>query len=419
MPCLICLKEEIQNIMNKTYEISTQPAENPQVSTGMKALLLVLGIILIATTLRAPITSVGPLVETIRLDTGMSHTLAGLLTTFPLLAFAVVSPIAPKLARRWGMEKTLFSGVAAVTLGIALRFVPSVAALFAGTILLGLGIAVSNVLLPSLIKRDFPLRVGVMTGIYSVSMNIFAAIASGVSLPVSNHLASGWRGSLLIWGILSLIALIVWLPQLRYRHRTGGVRISSKSSIWRSKLAWQVTIVMGLQSFVFYSVVSWLPEILTDRGMSGSTAGWMLSLMQFFSVPVTFFVPILAGRFQNQRGLVVGTFLCFVLGFVLLLSGWNAIVPVAVVLVGIGTGAAFGLVTMFFMLRTRRTEQAAELSGMAQSVGYLLAAVGPLLIGLVHDLSGSWTTATSVLLIVAIVYMLAGWGAGNNTYIEE
>ncbi|MDR0267721.1 MFS transporter [Paenibacillus sp.] len=404
--------------MNSGTQVKNE-TENVSVSTGLKAVILILGIIMVATTLRSPITAVGPLIETIRSDTGMSHTLAGLLTTFPLLAFALMSPLAPRIARKWGMERALFAGIITVTAGITLRFIPSLAALFTGTIILGLGIAVGNVLLPSLIKRDFPLRVGVMTGIYSVSMNVFAAIASGVSVPVTRHLSSGWRGALLMWGISSLVALIVWLPQLRYRHQTENVQISSKSNVWCSKLAWQVTIVMGLQSFVFYSVVAWLPEILSGRGMSAGTAGWMLSLMQLFSVPATFFVPVLAARFNNQRGLVTATFLCFVLGFVSLLTDINALIPLSVILIGIGTGAAFGLVTMFFMLRTRHTHQAAELSGMAQSIGYLLAAVGPFLIGFVHDLTGSWSAAIGLLILVSVIYLLTGLGAGSNRYIGE
>ncbi|MGN7359903.1 CynX/NimT family MFS transporter [Paenibacillus sp. SAF-054] len=404
--------------MNNVTQVKPKTDGDP-VSTGMKAALLLVGIIMIATTLRSPITAVGPLIETIRSDTGMSHTLAGLLTTFPLLAFALMSPIAPRMSRRWGMERALFVGVCAVTAGIILRFIPSLTALFGGTILLGLGIALSNVLLPSLIKRDFPLRTGVMTGIYSVSMNVFAAIASGISVPVAGHLHSGWRGSLVMWSILAVISLLVWLPQLRYRHEAASVQVSGKSSIWSSKLAWQVTIVMGLQSFVFYSVVAWLPEILTQRGMSPSTAGWMLSLLQLFSVPVTFVVPILAARFKNQRLLVFFTFLCLMVGFLLLLTGVQALVPAAVIPIGMGTGAAFGLVTMFFVLRTRHSQQAAELSGMAQSVGYLLAAVGPLLFGLVHDMTGSWTAAILLLIAAGIIYMLAGWGAGNNRYVGE
>ncbi len=405
-------------IMNNVTQV--KKADNESVSTGMKAALLLVGIIMIATTLRSPITAVGPLIETIRSDTGMSHTLAGLLTTFPLLAFALMSPLAPRISRLWGMERALFLGVCAVTVGIVLRFIPTITALFAGTILLGLGIALSNVLLPSLIKRDFPLRTGVMTGIYSVSMNIFAAIASGISVPVAGHLHSGWRGSLVMWGILAVISLLAWLPQLRYRHEVAKVQVSAKSSsVWGSKLAWQVTIVMGLQSFVFYSVVAWLPEILTQRGMTPSAAGWMLSLMQLFSVPVTFIVPVLAARFKNQRLLIFLTFLCFMIGFILLLTGVQALVPVAVIPIGMGTGAAFGLVTMFFVLRTRHSQQAAELSGMAQSIGYLLAAVGPLLFGLVHDMTGSWTAALLLLLVAGVIYMIAGWGAGNNRYIGE
>lgn len=408
----------MNNIMNNATETKIKPGNEPA-STGVKAAVLLLGIIMIATTLRSPITAVGPLIETIRSDTGMSHTLAGLLTTFPLLAFAVISPLAPKLSRKWGMERTLFLGVLAVTAGVLLRFIPSLTALFAGTILLGVGIALSNVLLPSLIKRDFPLRTGIMTGIYSVSMNIFAAVASGISVPVASHLHSGWRGSLVVWGILSAAALLVWLPQLRYHHQAAQVKVSGKSGVWGSKLAWQVTVVMGLQSFVFYSVVAWLPEILTERGMDSSTAGWMLSLLQLFSVPVTFIVPVLAAKFKNQRLLVFLTFLCFMIGFTFLLTGVEALVPAAVIPIGMATGSAFGLCTMFFVLRTHNSQQAAELSGMAQSIGYLLAAVGPLLFGFVHDLTGSWTAAIVLLVAVGIVYMLAGWGAGSNRYIGE
>ncbi|GAB6991436.1 CynX/NimT family MFS transporter [Paenibacillus pini] len=405
--------------MRQTTDISENNQQKPGKSR-LQVVLLFIGIIMIAMTLRAPITSVGPLIEIIRNDTGMSHTLVGLLTTFPLLAFALLSPVAPKIARKWGIERTLFVGVFAVTAGIVLRYLPSITSLFAGTILLGLGIALSNVLLPSLIKRDFPNKVGVMMGTYSVSMNIFAALASGISFPLAQYSSTGWRGSLVMWGILSFVALMIWLPQLRsIQHEAPNVQISAKSNVWRSKLAWQVTIVMGLQSFIFYSVVAWLPEILTQRGMSSSTAGWMLSLMQFFSVPVTFVVPILAARFKNQRGLILATFACFILGLGVLLTGSRSLVPLAVIPIGIGTGAAFGLVTMFFVLRSRSVNQSAELSGMAQSIGYLLAAAGPLLFGFVHDLTNSWTSAIVLLIVASVIYMLAGLGAGSNRFIGE
>lgn len=400
--------------MNK----SEQHIKN-KLPTPTKYILLLIGIILIAAILRAPFTSVGPLIEMISVDLGLNHTLVGLLTTFPLLAFAFISPLAPKLSDKWGMEKAIFVGIIIVIAGILFRFIPSIFTLFTGTIIIGIGIAIGNVLLPGLIKRDFPLHIGIMTGIYSVSMNVFAALASGISIPLADSVATGWRGSLLTWSLLSFIALIVWIPQLRSKRVSTIVTVSGRTSIWKSKLAWQVTAAMGLQSFIFYSVVTWLPEVLSSLGMSSSTAGWMLSLLQLSSVPITFVVPILSAKYKDQRSLVFVTFVCFFLGFLLVLIGSTILLPVGVILIGVGTGAAFGLSTMFFILRTRNSQQAAQLSGMAQSIGYLLAATGPLFVGLVHDLSGSWSLAIGLLLFSSILFFLTGLGAAKNVYISD
>ncbi|MFS0872771.1 CynX/NimT family MFS transporter [Paenibacillus xylanilyticus] len=404
------------------HQHSSEHAVADSSSTSMKLGLLLTGIIFIAATMRSPITATGPIVELIRSDTGISHTMAGLLTSLPLLAFAAISPFAPHLAKRFGLESALLTAIIIVTLGIALRFLPSVPALFAGTAILGCGIALSNVLLPSLIKRDFPLRVGLVTGLYSVSMNIWGAIASGISVPAAGLTSMGWHASLGMWAVLSILALILWLPHVR-NGRRGEVYVASRKTekpvrLLSSSLAWYITLFMGLQSLIFYSTITWLPEILSNQGFNPSSAGLMLSMMQMVSVPVTFIIPILAGRMKDQRMLTAITCTCLILGYAFLLSGISSLVTIGVALAGIGGGASFGLVTMFFVLRTADARQAAGLSGMAQSFGYMLAAGGPLLFGLIHDWTQGWTIPLLLQVALAVLLLLMGLKASANRLIS-
>ncbi|NUU74503.1 CynX/NimT family MFS transporter [Paenibacillus xylanilyticus] len=403
------------------HQHSSDQAVMDSSSSSMKLGLLLTGIIFIAATMRSPITATGPIVELIRSDTGISHTMAGLLTSLPLLAFAAISPFAPHLAKRFGLEAALLTAIIIVTLGIALRFLPSVPALFAGTAILGCGIALSNVLLPSLIKRDFPLRVGLVTGLYSVSMNIWGAIASGISVPAAGLTSMGWHASLGMWAVLSILALILWLPHVR-NGRRGEVYVASRKTekpvrLRSSSLAWYITLFMGLQSLIFYSTITWLPEILSNQGFNPSSAGLMLSMMQMVSVPVTFIIPILAGRMKDQRMLTAITCMCLILGYAFLLSGISSMVTIGVALAGIGGGASFGLVTMFFVLRTADARQAAGLSGMAQSFGYMLAAGGPLLFGLIHDWTEGWTIPLLLQVTLAVLLLLMGLKASANRLI--
>ncbi|MCM3134545.1 MFS transporter [Paenibacillus polysaccharolyticus] len=396
--------------------------EQQSEQTSQKFGLLLTGIIVIAATMRSPITATGPVVDLIRSDTGIGHTMAGLLTSLPLIAFAAVSPFAPRLAKRFGLETALLLAVIIVTSGITLRLLPSVLALYAGTALLGCGIALSNVLLPSLIKRDFPLRVGIVTGLYSVSMNMFASISSGLSVPVAEASSLGWRASLGVWAMLSLLAVFLWLPQARRgRKQMLYVTFQSKNAPTRlrtSSLAWFVTLFMGIQSLIFYTTITWLPEILADQGFSAASAGWMLSLMQMVSVPATFIVPILAGKTRDQRLLTTITCLCLIIGYALLFSEVPALVTIGVALAGIGAGASFGLVTMFFVLRTKHAREAASLSGMAQSFGYMLAAGGPLLFGLMHDWTKGWTLPLLIQVLLAIGLLMTGLQASKDRTVS-
>ncbi|QKS46584.1 MFS transporter [Paenibacillus cellulosilyticus] len=384
--------------------------------------LLILSIILVAANQRAPITSVGPLIGDIRESTGLTNAVAGMLTTVPLLAFALMSPFAPKLARRYGMERVIFTALIVLLIGSVCRSLSWTSTLFVGTILIGSGISVLNVLVPSLVKRDFSSKIGLMTGVYSVSMNLCGALASGISIPLAST-GLGWRGALICWCLLTLVAILSWGPRLRsskHAVTTSAVRSGGQKEInfWKSRLAWQVTAFMGLQSIIFYMLAAWLPEILISRGMAADTSGWMLSLMQFAMLPFTFLVPIIASRMSNQRWLVVITVVLFLIGAGGLFLDNNNLVPLWSIVIGIGGAFAFGLAMIFFSLRTRNAQEAAELSGMAQTVGYILAAIGPMLFGWLHDLTHHWTVPLLSIVAAIVFLFFAGLGAARNRYVS-
>ncbi|GEK34605.1 CynX/NimT family MFS transporter [Kurthia sibirica] len=380
--------------------------------------LLVAGIILISSNMRAPLTSVGPLIGQIKNELLISNSIAGLITTAPLIAFALFSPFVPTLARRFGMEWILLFAVIMLTVGIFLRSLFELSFLFIGTIILGLAIASLNVLLPSFIKQEFPHKIGLMIGVYSISMNLFGAIAAGISIPIAHQ--SNYHFSLGIWAILGIISIFVWLPQVVFQQKKTVSRTMSTvtSPLWRSPIAWQVTIYMGLQSFMFYVSVAWLPEILISRGLSNETAGWALTVLQVALLPLTFIIPIIAGKMRDQRILVlIGGFSMLIGLFGLLVSNASTVF-LWVIFLGIGIGCAFGLAMMFFGLRTRNATQAAQLSAMAQSIGYLLAAVGPIVFGFLFDTLHNWIIPIYLLIGAAVVLIVVGLGAAKERFVK-
>ena len=388
--------------------------------TRLRSFLLILGIVLLAANLRPALTGVAPLIGQIRADTGMSNGEAGLLTTLPLLAFGLLSPVAPRVARRFGMERVLLAGLLVLVAGILLRWAGAVAALFLGTVVLGAAIAVANVLLPSLVKREFPEQAGLMTSVYSTSLGISAAFAAGVSVPLAQLAGIGWRGALAVWAIPALLAGVAWLPQLGRSDRPAdpsprgspGVR-----DLWRSPLAWQVTLFMGLQSLAYYVTLTWLPEILQAEGMGAARAGWMLGLSQAVAIVTMFLAPMIAGRRPSQRGVVVVAVGTSGVGALGLLVAGSTASTLWVVLLGLGQGASFSLALTFFALRAPDPGHAAALSGMAQSVGYLLAAGGPFLFGVLRDVTGAWKVPLALLLTITICLLIAGIGAARDAHV--
>ena len=385
-------------------------------------LLLVIGIIFLATTLRSPLTSVGPIIAYIRDDLGISNVLAGFITTIPLIAFALISPIVPKIARRVGMELTLFFSIILLAFGIIMRSLGNTSLLLIGTALIGIAIAFGNVLIPSLIKLKFPLQVGLLTAIFTLSMNFSSTIGAGISYPIAAYTTLGWQGALGCWAILTIIAALIWLPQIknakRIKENTEPADTGRSKSILSNPLTWTVTLCMGLQSLLFYTTAAWIPEIMQSQGISADKSGWMLSLMQFAQLPLTFLTPILASRMKDQRPLVAFFSLLYVIGFGGLLVGNSSLSIVWMIILGFAGGASFSFAMMLFTLRTRTPMESAELSGTAQSFGYLLAAIGPVLFGFLHDATASWSMPIILFIATAIILFVVGMHAGKDRFVS-
>lgn len=381
------------------------------------AFLLILGILLIGANLRVPLTSIGALIPFIRADLAISNTLAGAITTLPLLAFASLSPFAPRLAQYLGIERTLGIALVLLLIGILLRSSAGINLLFVGTLFIGLAIAIGNVLIPAVVKLKFPLKIGLVTGIYAVAMNVFGALGSGVSAPLVNAGLS-WKGALAIWGLLTLLAILIWAPQIKKPASANPQQThQNKGTLWRSLLAWQVTLFMGCQSLIYYTLITWLPDIFLDKGYQESTAGWLVFLMQLALIPITFVTPLLTEKFHSQVGVAVVVASAFIVGLMGLLLPASLLDFVWVTLLGAAGGGAFGLSMMLFSLRTQTPSQAATLSGMAQSAGYLFAAMGPILVGALRDFSGDWLFPILLLVGAATLILINGIAAGRVKYV--
>jgi len=387
-------------------------------SAGRRPLLLIAGILLIATTLRVAFTGAAPLLDAIRSEYGLTTAQTGLLTTLPLLAFGLVSPLAAGVARRFGIERSLLLAMILICLGIGLRSLPFVSLLFIGTAVIGCGIALGNVLLPGLIKRDFSQHVAKMTGAYSLTMGGAAALGSAMVVPLA--LAGlGWRGALLTLMVFPLLALFVWLPQSRRQATaplTGSGAIHNRG-IWRSALAWQVTLFLGINSLVYYVIIGWLPAILQSIGYSEAQAGSLHGLLQLATAAPGLAIPLILHRLKDQRGIaVLVAMMCAVSALGLWFLPGQAVMWTLIF--GFGSGATMILGLTFIGLRASSAHQAAALSGMAQAVGYLLAACGPPVMGKIHDASGDWHIPLIAVALISVVMAVFGALAGRDREIQ-
>jgi len=380
----------------------------------------VIGILLIAANLRAPFTGIAPVLEQIINHFTLSASQAGFLTTLPLIAFAIISPMAASLAKKQGLERALFFALILILFGVSTRFIDSTSMLFVGTAIIGIGIAIANVLLPSLIKRDFATKVALMTSAYVLTMGIASGGFSALVFPLSQLNELGWQFALGSVVILTLSGLIIWTPQLGKQTipREIGRQPSASKSVWRYLLAWQITLLLGLNSFLNYIIITWLPSILMDTGHSAVQAGVYHGAFQFATaLPGLVLIPLLA-QLKDQRAL---SFTLAIFGSIstLALLYMPHFAFVWTVILGFCSGACFILGLSFIGLRTDDAQQAASLSGMSQSVGYLLAATGPMIAGSLHTVTGSWSAPLWLCAIAGILCALCGLGGGRNTTLHR
>ena len=377
--------------------------------------LLGAAIVFTALNLRTAVASVPPLLDEIRTDVPLSAAAAGALTTTPVVCMAVGAVFAPRVARRIGTEAAVAALCLTMVAGMLLRWAPGAAALFAGTIVAGLGIALGNVLVPSLIKRDFPHRVGPMTGAYTMAISASGAIAAALTIPAEEAIGHGWRPALAIWAIPALVAAAIWLPSAA-RARAPAPD-TPPVSLWHDRLAWQVTAFMGLQSLLFYSCLSWLPALLRSEGIERGAAGALLSVMLLTAIPTCLLVPVWAGRARDQRAAIAVSLAVYAAGLAGLLIAPDAAPALWATLLGFAQGALLALAFLLFGLRAPDQEHAAQLSAMAQTVGYAVAAAGPLLIGVLREATGGWTAPLVLLLAVLVPLFAAGMAAGRTRQV--
>ncbi|WP_261992851.1 CynX/NimT family MFS transporter [Streptomyces sp. adm13(2018)] len=425
---------------NPSGNASSNPSESPAVLVDAEAgvepspagaaarrallahpALLLVGIVLASLNMRAALAAVAPLVGEISGTFGLSATASSLVTSVPVLFLGVGALLAPWLGRRFGAERVLLAALMLLAVGILARVLPSVYALYGGGILVGTAIALLNVLMPGLIKRDFPDRAAAMTSVYTGAMIAGATVAAAAAVPLEKALGGGWEASLGFWSLLAVVAAVAWLPQaLIARGRTGHeVRAvpaagTRRVSVWRSALAWQVTLFMGLQSLWSYVLIAWMPTIFTDHGMSRSTAGVVFAFNNLVQIAGAFVVPLLAGRMRSQRPLIALVTTLVAAGYAGLMVAPVAGAWLWAAVLGVGQGGAVGLALTLIVLRSGDAVTAARLSGMAQTVGYLLAAAGPLAAGALHQATGSWTLPICVVLGVCAAALTVGLFAARD-----
>lgn len=376
--------------------------------------LLILGIICVAATLRAPLTAVGPIINVLKEQLHINDAVAGILTTIPLIIFGLVSPFVSRVVDRLGMAQSVLYAVLLLICGLLIRVSGGLTMLLIGTILIGIAIAFGNVTLPSYVKWAFPLQIGLMTGIYSATMNLTAGFGAGASYPLYEMTSLGYKLSLGFWLLFAVLAVIIWLPQLNDKNEVKNVH--SRMVLRKSTLAWAMALMMGFQSMMFYTTVAWIPSIMMDRGLDPKTAGLYLMLNQFVQVPMTFLFPIIAGKLKDQRVLIVLISLLFIIGFSLLFTDHMML---AMIFAGLAGGSAFSMCMLCFALRARTKEGSIALSGFGQSGGYFIAAIGPFLMGYLHETTNNWTVGIILLIVMALGFLASGLYAGSDRVIED
>lgn len=395
--------------------IDAEPLEPPAPGRGRGALWLLLALVLVAINLRPALSSLAPVLRQAQQETGMGNAGAGLLTTLPVLCLGLFAPLAPRLAARFGTERVVLWVVLLLAAGILARGLAGTAGLFAGSLVSGASIGIIGVLLPGIVKREFPGQADIMTGVYTMALCFGAALAAGATVPLAGALG-GWPAALSFWALPALLAAAAWRPQLRRAH-AHALPARDTRSLLTDRLAWQVTLYMGLQSSLAYCVFGWLAVILQDRGTSAVQSGLLVSVSVMVQLLSALGAPWLARRQGDQRTMIVVVLMLTLAGLMgCLYAPTDNLLPWAILL-GLGQGGTFSMALSLIVLRSPDAAIAARLSGMAQGIGYALASLGPLLLGLVHDLTHDWRGAGWLFAAIILAALLAGIGAGRQGHV--
>jgi CP family cyanate transporter-like MFS transporter len=389
------------------------------VSATRRTALVLTGLILLSFNLRPAAVSVGPVLEEVRQGLGLSGAEAGLLTSLPVLAFAVFGALAPTIARRLGLHRALAASLVAVVLGLAGR-----SSAHSGTTFLALsavalaGMATANVLIPSLVKLHFPDAIGRATAVYTTALAIGLTSAFMLTVPISDAFGS-WRAGLGVWALVALVALAPWLGLLGHdRHLESGARSISFTEVARTRIGCAMALFFGLQSLQAYSIFGWFAQLWRDSGYSAEQAGLLVAIVAGVSIPLSLWLPAASARREDQRGLILSVLSCYLLGYALLLLDAHTWAIPAALLIGVGC-CVFPVVLTLIGLRARTPDGTAALSGFTQSLGYLLAALGPFAIGLVYDATGGWTAPLWLLMVLVLPLLAVGAYAGRPAYLED
>ncbi|MEU4157518.1 MFS transporter [Actinoplanes sp. NPDC026670] len=388
-----------------------------QEKTRAGGLFALTALLLAAVNLRLAVTSIGPVLTEIRAGLGMSATVAGLLTSVPVLCFASIGLAAPRLARRFGSARVILGGLLLLAAGLTIRPFTGGSALFLLFSAVALaGIALVNVLLPSIVKDRFPDRVGTVTGLYSVALNIGATTAAAATVPITGAFDGDWRLGLACWSLAALLALPPWLLMARTRETAIASDTPSAVRVSRHPVAWALAVYFGMQSTSAYVIIGWLPEIYRDAGLSPALAGVLFAVTSLLGVPLSFLLSSYAGRLRSQSGIALTLGLFGIAGWAGLWADPAAAPWVWAILLGV-VNAAFPLALTMIALRGRTPATVVQLSAFAQSIGYLFAIPGPILIGALHDASGGWRVPLALMVALMIPQIIAGMAAGRNRQI--
>ncbi|KRB80162.1 hypothetical protein ASE01_01295 [Nocardioides sp. Root190] len=374
---------------------------------------LVVAVLLVAFNLRIAVTSLGALLDHLGTQ-GVSPTTQGVLTSLPVLCFAAVGATAMALTRRVGVDRGLGLALLVLTAGLVLRVLDGTPALLAGTLVACAGIALANVLVPAIVKEHFPERIGTLTGAYTAVLSLGSAAGAALAVPLTNATGT-WRLGLGLWAVVAIAAFVAWLPYARGGRRPDAT--APGTNLWRNPTAWAVTILFGTQSLFAYVMMSWLPSVYVDAGFSDEAAGLLLAASIVIGVPFFFIVPSRAARMRHQGHVIAALTSLSILGWAGLWIAPQGGAWLWAALLGAG-GAVFPVVLLCFALRTTSAVDTAALSTMAQSVGYLLAAGGPFLVGTLHHATGGWSIPCALLVGLGAVQITAGYFAGRPVQVE-